>query len=380
MVMNLFCCSFDDLKRRIEYEGCRIVLFGAGVIGQVTVPEILYKYGLIDNVEVYLDNNELMLGKTVLVHNRKINVCPPDYLEKCGDNIAIFINISRFTEVYRQLNSMECTRNMDCYIIPMLLVHNYCTFPSTGVAVLSEKPLIPKKIHYMWLGGKTIPENLQKCIDSWHKYCPDYEIIEWNENNYDLDKHPYMRQAYEAGAYGFLPDYARLDILYLEGGIYMDTDVELVRNIDDLLYQEAFCGVEKWQTLNFGGMSGAVKGHPMIKSILDARQDVTFLDSEGKWSQNTCGFYDTPVILKEGYRINGETQCINGMNVYAYDYFHPYDYMSGIVNKTENTHSIHWFNGGWLDEKMKSANEETKNRYSELYDSALHCHKDVIRG
>ena len=270
-----------------------------------------------------------------------------------------------------QLEQMECTKNMTAYIMPMMCIHNMCSDVSEGNPIMTDVPLIPKKIHYMWLGRKEIPSNLQKCIDSWKKYCPDYEIIEWNENNYDISKHPYMQQAYEKSAYGFVPDYARLDILYQYGGFYLDTDVELVKSIDDLRYQEAFCGVEKWQVLNFGGGSGAVKGHPMIKKFLDARRDVYFLDKNGNQNKNTCGFYDTKVILENGYQINGQTQNVKGMNIYAYDYFHPYDYMSGLLSRTEHTYAIHHFNGGWLDEKMREQNELTSMKYKQLYRECL---------
>ena len=180
-----------------------------------------------------------------------------------------------------------------------------------------------------------------------------------------------MKEAYDAGAYGFVPDYARIDILYNEGGFYLDTDVEIKRSIDELRYQEAFCGVEKWQIVNLGGLSGAVKSHPMLKEYLDARSKISFYNKDGSLNKNTCGFYDTRIILQHGYKINGKTQCINGMNIYASDYFQPFDYMSGIVNETENTYSIHWFNGGWLDDEMKKANEETKKIYLELYNAAL---------
>ena len=223
----------------------------------------------------------------------------------------------------------------------------------------------------MWLGRKPIPDNLKRCIDSWRKYCPDYEIIEWNEDNYDVEKHPYMIFAYEVKAYGFVPDYVRLDILYNEGGFYIDTDVEIKKNLDDLRYQEAFCGVEKWQIINFGGLSGAAPKHPMIKLFLDARKNISFLDADGQPQKITCGMYDTPVAIRAGYKINGKTQCINGMNIYAYDYFHPYDYMSGTVYETEHTYSIHWFNGGWLDGKMKKANDNTQKKYEHIYQKAV---------
>ena len=357
----------------IESYNKTIVMFGSGVIGSITAVNILAELGILNRIECYVDNDESKWGSTVDVRGIKVSIKSPEYLKECSDNTVILVNISRYSDVLSQLSSMECTQNMDCFFMGMMCIHNFCSVSSKGVPKLTEAPVIPKKLHYMWLGGKPIPDNLKRCIDSWHKYCPNYEIVEWNENNYDLKKHPYMSQAYETRAYGFIPDYARLDILYNEGGFYLDTDVELIRNIDDLCCQEAFCGVEKWQVVNFGGLSGAVKDHPMIKRFLDVRKDVYFLDANGNQNRNTCGYYDTQVILKAGYKMNGKTQCINGMNIYAYDYFHPYDYMSGIVNETDHTYSVHWFNGGWLDDKMKKANEEAKKNYISLYDRALLC-------
>ena len=370
--MNIKCCSFNEIKLNIESHNKSIVMFGSGVIGRITAVQIFAELGILDRIDCYVDNDENKWGNTVDVKGIRVLIKSPAYLKECSDNTIIVVNISRYSDVLSQLNSMECTQNMDCYLMGMMCIHNFCSTSSKGVPVILDAPVIPKKIHYMWLGANRIPDNLKKCMDSWYKYCPDYEIIEWNEENYDIKKHPYMREAYDAGAYGFIPDYARLDILYNEGGFYLDTDVELIRNIDDLCCQESFCGVEKWQVVNFGGLSGAVKGNTMIKKFLDARKQVFFLDSKRKQNRNTCGYYDTRVILNEGYKINGKTQCINGMNVYAYDYFHPYDYMSGTVNKTEHTYSIHWFNGGWLDSKMKKANYNTQKEYDNIYQKAIH--------
>ncbi len=369
--MRLECCKFEMLARKIEREKSKIVLFGAGAIGNVVAPEILNRLGFFQYVDCYLDNDSARWGTSILACGKPLDIKSPDYLKECPDDTIILLNISRFSDVMKQLEMMECTSHMTCYIMPMMLIHNYCSGESCGKAVLAGEQRIPKKLHYMWLGHKPLPAQLQKCMDSWRYFCPDYEIIEWNEDNYDLDKHPYMRQAYEAGAYGFVPDYARIDILYNEGGFYLDTDVEIRRNIDDLLYQDAFCGVEKWQVINFGGLSGAVKRHPMIKRFLDARQDIFFMNENGRQNKNTCGFYDTRVALEAGYIIDGTTQNIGGMNIYASDYFQPYDYMSGLINETENTHSVHWFNGGWLDETMKKANEDSKKKYLSLYKRAV---------
>ena len=270
--MILSCCSFSDLK---QHSG-KIVMFGAGAIGQIVAPEILKEYGLLSYVDCYLDNDVKKWGNKIVTHHLEFEIRSPMYLEKCSDETVIIINISRFSNVLTQLESMPCTKNMYCYIMPMLMIHNFCSYPSRGIPVKTDIPLIPKKLHYMWFGGKPIPDKLKRCMESWKKYCPGYEIIEWNETNYDLSRHSYMKQAYCAHAYGFIPDYARLDILYQEGGFYLDTDVELKRNIDELRFQSAFCGVEKWQIINFGGLSGAVKGDLMIKKFLDARNDIFF--------------------------------------------------------------------------------------------------------
>lgn len=369
--MRLRCCLFTEFARYIRKNQNKIIMFGAGVIGQVTAPEIMKIHNLLSNIECYIDNDREKWGTVISVYEKELFVYSPDYLKKCGNDTVIMLNISRFSDAVNQLERMECTDKMDCYIMPMMCIHNFCIQKSGGKAIMNEKPLIPKKIHYMWLGKQKISDKLQKCIDSWKRYCPDYEIVRWDETNYDYKKVMYMKDAYELGAYGFVPDYARLDILYHNGGIYMDTDVEVRKSLDPLLYQEAFCGVEKWQILNFGGCSGAIKGCSILKRILDAREQVQFIDRNGKRNNTTCGFYDTRAAIKEGYILNGTTQNVSGMNIYASDYFHPYDYMSGTVNCTENTFSVHWFNGGWLDEKMKQENEDAVIRFERTYRCSL---------
>ncbi|WP_026503796.1 glycosyltransferase family 32 protein [Butyrivibrio sp. NC3005] len=369
--MNNICTIFKKMADRIKVRSSKIVLFGSGVLGQVTMPQVLKEYGLLDQVSCYIDNDSSKWGTRINIFDRKILILSPEVLNNYDSNTVILLNISRFSSVLEQLESMKCTKDMDCYITGMMCIHNFCLAPSGGSPVLSNYQIIPKKLHYMWLGKKEMPENLKLCIESWRKYCPDYEIIEWNEDNYDFNKHPYMREAYSAGAYGFVPDYARLDILFNEGGIYLDTDVELKRNIDPLLFQDAFCGVEKWQVINFGGCSGAVKGNKAIRRFLYARENLHFIDKDGKQNRNTCGFYDTKVAIDMGYKLDGTTQNVQGMNIYASDYFQPYDYMSGNINITDHTYSVHWFNGGWLDEESRMANQKTAQEYNDLYKSCL---------
>lgn len=131
--------------------------------------------------------------------------------------------------------------------------------------------MIPKIIHYCWVGNCQKPKSVLYCIESWRKFCPDYRIIEWNESNYDFSKNKYMWQAYEAKKWGFVPDYARLDIVYQYGGIYLDTDVELVKNIDELLSHKAFMGFEDTGDgeffVNCGHGFGAEPGNEITKTV-----------------------------------------------------------------------------------------------------------------
>ena len=360
--MILRCTSFEQMREEIFSRNLSVVLFGAGAIGAVVVPEIMEEYGLMNRVIFYVDN--ALGGKNINIQGRSIEVKSVEYLKSVESHIAIVVTVSRYVEVLKQLENMERVNQLYCYIFPMMCIQNFCATKSKGIPFLVDGPMIPKKIHYIWFGKTQIPNGLQKCIDSWKIYCPDYDIIRWDESNYDVSKNTYMQEAYQAKAYSFVSDYARLDILYQHGGIYFDTDVELIKNIDSLLCQEAFCSVEKWQILNSGGGIGAIPKNQMILELLRNREEIKFLDVDGRFNKVSNGFYETKAALKNGYKITGETQNIRGMNIYAFDYFHPYDYMSGQMFITDNTYSIHHFNGGWLDDEMKQANLKVKKGYN----------------
>ena len=371
-IMIIKCCSFDKMVQEIKERKQKIVIFGAGVIGTVTVPAIIRQYDLLDSVLCYIDNDKRKWDKDIALYEKKLTVYGPVYFQNlANENIVILMTISRYSEVIEQLDHIELLADRIGYIIPMMCLMNFHKQDVCGIIKEYRKQMIPKKIHYMWLGGKEIPRNLQLCIDSWKKYCPDYEIVQWNESNYDIGKNKYMKMAYENKKYGFVPDYARLDILYNYGGFYMDTVVEVVRSLDDLLYQSAFCGVEKWQTINFGGCSGSVKGSDAIKMFLDERKKISFINSDGTINLNTCGYYDTKVAIKHGYLLNGTNQHVKGINIYTYDYFHSYDYMSGKIELSDDTYTIHHFNGGWMNESMKQQNELAVSKFDKIYKRAV---------
>lgn len=216
-----------------------------------------------------------------------------------------------------------------------------------------ENNAIPKVIHYCWFGGNPIPEKDQACIDSWKKYCPDYKICRWDESNYDITKNQYMYEAYKAKKWGFVPDYARLDIIYNHGGIYLDTDVELIKNLDDLLENEAFVGYEDDEHINFGLGFGAVKNHEGIKQIMSNYDEIRFINDDGTLNTVASPTVNSDFFKQKGAVLNGELQTFLGITMYPVDYFCPMDFNTGLLKLTENTYSIHRFHMSWVDPDLK---------------------------
>ena len=168
--------------------------------------------------------------------------------------------------------------------------------------------MIPKKIHYCWVGGNPLPESAKKCISSWRRYCPDYEIIEWNESNYDFTKNQYMRESFEAKKWAFATDYARLDIIYQYGGIYLDTDVEIIKSFNPLLKNKGFAGFEDSEFVNSGQGFGAEAGNPVIKKLLESYDDLIFKSKDGSLNMIASPELNTEVLSDLGLIGNGKEQ------------------------------------------------------------------------
>lgn len=215
---------------------------------------------------------------------------------------------------------------------------------------------IPKVIHYCWFGKNPLPELTLKCIESWKKYLPDYQIIEWNENNFDVNICPYVKEAYEASKFAFVSDYARFYILYNYGGIYIDVDVEVIKPIDKFLEHEAFAGFESKKHVAPGLILGAKKGNKIIKEILDSYSNRKFLLDDGNFNLTTVVEYTTDVLLKYGLKPNNSLQNVNEMVIYPKTYFCPLSHNSKKQNFSENTYTIHHYAGSWLSEKQRKRN------------------------
>lgn len=207
--------------------------------------------------------------------------------------------------------------------------------------------MIPKKIHYCWFGRGEKPKLAQKCIASWKKYCPDYEIVEWNEDNFDIAAYPYARYCYEQKKWAFLSDYVRLMVVEKHGGIYFDTDVELLKRPDFLLEHEAFYGFENHSHVNTGQGFGSQAHHATIRAMVDEYLKLEPND-QGVYSLVGCPKLNTQALLPLGLVLNGLWQNVAGAEIYPIEYFNPYESTTGRLNKTENTVSVHWYSMSWL--------------------------------
>ena len=209
--------------------------------------------------------------------------------------------------------------------------------------------MIPKTIHYCWFGRGEKPKLAQKCIASWKKFCPDYEIIEWNEENFDVAMNGYTEMCYEEKKYAFLSDYARLVIVAEHGGLYFDTDVELVKSPDKLLSKDAFLGFENEAYVNTGLGFGSVPHGSVVEAML-AEYD-TLLN--GKNGTIGCPRLNTKALVKLGLVQNGLEQKVQDAVIYPSAFFNPYDSATGELNQTRETVSIHWYAASWMSKRQK---------------------------
>ncbi|PBC74237.1 glycosyltransferase family 32 protein [Fibrobacter intestinalis] len=221
--------------------------------------------------------------------------------------------------------------------------------------------MIPKVIHYCWFGHNELPPLAKKCIASWRKFFPDYEIKEWNEDNFDVNQIPYTAQAYRHKKYAFVSDYARFKILYEHGGIYFDTDVEVIKPMNDILAKGAFFGLESSCQENHlecnPGLGFACPPHfGLLKEMIDFYQSLNFETASGKINQKTIVEYFSEQLLQKGFISNLEITEFENASFYPPEYFCPKPSEFGKINLTENTRTIHQYAATWIGQKQRFAN------------------------
>ena len=362
--MQLRNTDYTSLVKKVKENNSRIIVYGAGMIGQIIVPYLVRKYNLYSHIDCFIDADKRKKGQKIYIDNYIYEIKNTDYLEENKDNQIILITNSKYSKVLEFLDNIQTLESTDGYIVPIMQLHE---IEENNNCIIIEKKyktqLIPKKIHYCWFGKKEMPQFLCSCINSWREKCPDYEIIEWNEDNYDINRHEFTKEAYTNGKYGFVTDVARLDILYENGGIYLDTDVTLLKNLDNCLYQEGFIGTEKWGNINSGGGCGFMKEQAMLKKLIDYRENFQFMMSDGSLNIETNGVYESKPFLDAGFRPDNTLQEIEGVTIYPSYVNHPYDYMSCETHLRNATMSVHHFFGGWMEEEDRKNRRKTQEEY-----------------
>lgn len=353
--MQIQNVTFKQFAQIIKKENKKILIWGIGTFFQTCMPYLLKEYQLDSFLCGLIDGDKSKWNRKVAVNGTEFTVQPPAVLKR-ESHCALLITSSYFAGIIDFADSLETVQDIKYFIAPLMFrghLENEFEKYKCG------EQQIPKVIHYCWFGKKEIPEKNKRCIESWKKYCPDYEIMEWNETNYDLKKNRYMYQAYQMKKYGYVPDYARIDLLYQHGGIYFDTDVELIKNIDELLYLQGFASFEEYPMVNFGGGSGSIRGLKILKDILEYRERIDFIGRNGECNLLTCGYYETVPLLEQGLKPDNTVQHVKGLTILTSDYFHVKSSVTKEIHIKEKTMGIHDFDWSWVTERQKQEQSRT---------------------
>lgn len=323
----------------------QLVIYGAGASAKLLLASY-YEEGLKDCVKFIVDQNESLDG-TYCVIDDDIRLKIISLKHFCRDfheemnNFTLLFSPYYTLHFIKQLNEMTELDDVEAYIFSLIVNKKE---PEPFQLRSLEHPQIPRILHYFWIGEEKMPEEYRRNIETWKRFCPDYEIMEWNETNYDFGKYRFAKEALENKQYMYATDLARKDVLYTYGGIYLDTDVEMLKSIDDLLYNEAFIGIDDGGQLNSGSGLGAVEQHPMIKDMLDIYQDKTFVREDGNFNLFYNTYYETKYMIDRGYRIRNEYQKIGGMVCFPREVFMPEGVVGLYDNYTEKTLINHKIN------------------------------------
>lgn len=226
--------------------------------------------------------------------------------------------------------------------------------------------MIPKIIHYCWFGGKPMPKLESRCMESWQRMLPDYKVMRWDESNFDVYAHPFTASAYKAKKYAFVADYVRLYALMQYGGVYLDTDVEILKSFDDLLELEAFGGFETPEVLQTGVL-GMCKDTPVLREYFDIYQHIPYeVDEKGNNLTPANSSILTQLLSKYGLRLDNSRQSINGMELFPQEYFCPIDQATREIVVTPSTYTVHYLSGSWFPMRAKMKNA-LKKRIGKIF-------------
>ncbi|WP_051192114.1 glycosyltransferase family 32 protein [Butyrivibrio sp. VCB2001] len=349
--MNKIERYFEKLKTK------DIICWGNGKhYRNITYP-FLQKSGLIENLKGFADASD------------KEKLAQMD-----SDKTVILIAVTGYEEILGQLKADERLSMFEAVpSIYLEALYEDMLLLSVKKPPLNyrkeDKPVIPKLIHAIWFSGDPMPELYLRCLESWKKYAPDYEIKIWNIETYKPDRCLFFEQAIEHKNWAFASDYARADLLYRYGGIYMDLDVEMLRPIDDLLYNDAYMSFESLDRIECGSGMGSRPGHPIIKEICESYEKRPYLKEDGTWDNSTCPVRYTQVIEKHGLKKDGGFQFVEDITVYPFEVLTGKSFDTGIIYSSDLSYTVHHHNGSWIPDPAHKAMNERYNKIQRFLES-----------
>lgn len=305
---------------------------------------------IVERTDFIVDNDEAKHDKYYDILGKQLKVCSVDSLCQQSDKvILIVVSMAYQKQICEQLSLMNISDTVECYSLPLMIYDNNGVDDSAVDLYFNThiEQVIPKKIHCFWFSGEEKPDLYKKCIDSWKKFCPDYEIIEWNAENYDVTKNQYMYEAFQKRKWAFVSDYARLDILYEFGGVYMDMDVELVSSLTPYLMADGFFCRQSDGFLELGSGFGVTKGDELIGKMLATYKDRKLIKDNGEIDKTDQPQWLDSVLQNNGIKKNHNSESVGKYIILSNNYI-----VCDKGDSMKNTAKlgVHWHNGGWLDE------------------------------
>lgn len=370
--------SVEDIIKRLGKEG-HIYCYGAGDFGHRFYKDQVFSC-LWDYVAEYVDTSSLKIGTAIGFEGEEKKVISLKELESLiGVKDVIIITCKNYIPIIEELNTISTLKEVTCYVYPelkgyLLDLEKLSVFCPDNFRV-EKQMLIPKVIHFCWFGKNELNEKHKRCMDSWKKYCSDYDIVRWDESNYDISKNSFMLEAYNSKKWAYVSDYARLDIINTYGGIYLDIDVEIVKSFDELLYQNAFCGYQNEKEINLGLGFGATANNSFVQKIMDEYEQMEFIGEDGNLNLIPCPIIQTNVLEKLGVVIDGQYQCLSNITVYPERVFCGKSQRTRRIYRTDMTYAIHHFDASWMDD-VDILHRRNREEQVAIYESYL---KDGIR-
>lgn len=350
--MKIVGNTFEDFIKTAKEK--KVIAFGASVFLSI-MAENYAELQLDKCINYIVDNSPSKWNTAFSVCGKEKNIYGVEQLlEEEAEKIAILITADRYAyDIYEQLEGMAHLCNAVVFCLPLMIAKRvddkFFEFKE------QKDTYIPKKIHCFWLGDAELDDMAKKCIESWKKYCPDYEICLWTKNNYDVTKNAYMYEAYKNRKWAYATDYARLDVLYREGGIYFDLDLELYNNIDCLLSNRFFAGFGPIREIELAAF-GAEKENLLIKEMLDAYENRVFEAGKELGLQDVQPIFMDKFLRTKGFDINGCYQVIDEHVLYPREVFSARNWFSGEESPVDVSLGIHHCAGSWVSKKGKDDN------------------------